>query len=165
MPYEWNSVTKLSNLKLERVSTNTLRDILSFEGRIVDREHLLLLSDCKNAVVVKLDKNGKITKRSFLDFNKCLDVCEFACNLRETKIEFVKDEKRVVYSFDLSIEKEMRDFILSSIKNCKDEDLYKYLYYLYFEDVEGYSKDRLIKSIKNSSMEKNLKLYNFLIES
>lgn len=165
MPYEWNKHTNLKDLCLERISSNSLKDILAFEGRVDGRSGVLLLSDCKNAIVVKLDNNGKVLKRSFLDFNKCLDVCEFSFNLRETKINFVKSDKRLVYSHDLSIEKEMKDFILRSIKDSNNEDLHKYLYFLSFEEVDGYSKDKLIKSVKTASVEKSLKLYNFLIES
>lgn len=162
MPYEWDNSSNITNIKLERVSTEMLKNILTYEGLIHDKAGVILISDTKNAVALKLDNKGKILKRSFLDFEKCLDVCEFACNLRESKLNFEKAEKKVVYSKDLSIEQEMKDYILKSIKKSRDEDLIKYLYYLYFEEVENYSKDKLIKFVKSSNIEKNLKAYNFL---
>lgn len=165
MPYEWNKTSTLLNIKLERISTRTLKNIMLFEGMIVGYSGVVLFSDTKNAVAIKLKNDGTILKRSFLDFEKCLDACEYACNLREKSIEFIASDKKVVYSKDLSIEKEMRDFILNSIKQSDDEDLSKYLYYLYFEEIENYSKEKLIKVIKNSTIDKNLKLYNFLIGS
>lgn len=164
MPYEWDKSIKIVNIKIERISSKLLRELMANEGAIKNRAGVMLLSDAKNAIAIKLGEDGTILKRSFLPFDRCLDVCEFACNLREEKIEFIPNGKKVKYSTDLAVEKEMCDYILNSIKK-NDEDLSKYLYYLYFEEIEDYSKEKLIKFVKKSHIEKNMKLYNFLIES
>lgn len=162
MPYEWNKTTNISSIKLERVSSNFLKNVLTYEGIVQNRGDYLLLSDTKNAVVLKLNRDGKIVKRSFLDFNECLDVCEYACNLRESKIDFLNSNKRIKYETDLSIEKEMKEYILNLIKSSNDDDLVKYLYYLYFDEVESFSKEKLVKLVKSSTLEKNAYVYEFL---
>lgn len=165
MPYEWEKTSTIMGIKVERVPTYLLRDVLTCEGYINARCGTILISDTKTSVALKLNKEGKIIKRSFLKFDDSLDVCEYAFNLKDSKLEFVKGDRKIVYPKNLTVEQEMKDYIISSIKVCKDEDLSRYLYYLYFDEVKSYSKDKLIKSIEGASLDKSLKLYKFLIES
>ena len=163
--YEWSNSTNLMHQKVERVSSDLLKSVLLKGGTIKERVGTVLLSDTKNAVVLRLNKEGEIKGRSFLEFDKSLDVCEYASNLKVSSIEFVPNGTEVVYSHDLAVEKEMRDYIIHSIKKSKNEYLEKYLYYLCEGEIDGFSKDKLLKSIESASIDKNLKLYKFLIES
>lgn len=165
MPYEWNETQIIMHVKLTRVSTALLKDVLSFKGVLENCKGTMLLSDTKNAVVLKLSDKGEILKRSFLSFDRSLDVCEFAFNLKETKLIFSKSQEKIAYPKGLSIESEMKDYIVKNISNSKDEDFAKYLYYLYFGDLKSYSKEKLIKSVEKASIDDNMKLYKFLIES
>ena len=162
LPYEWDKYSNCKDVKLERVSSKTLKNILLYEGHIQDQSGVILVSDAKNAIALKLNDEGKILKRSFLGFEQCLDICEYACNLRESKLDFIATSKKVNYDRELSIEKEMKDYILNLIKKSENEDLVKYLYYLYFNEVDSFSKEKLIKFVKNSSLGENEKIYDFL---
>lgn len=164
-PYEWTDSTNLVHQKVERVSSEILKSVLLTGGKIVDRTGTILLSDTKNAIALRLSNSGEIKGRSFLEYEKSLDVCEYASNLKISHIEFVGNGKKVEYSHDLAIEKEMKDYIIHSIKESKNEYLEKYLYFLCGGEVENYSRDKLLKYVESASIDKNLKLYNFLIES
>lgn len=163
--YEWTESTSLMHQKVERVSTSLLKSVLSTGGTIKDRTGTLLISDTKNAVVLRLSKDGEIKGRSFLEFSKSLNVCEFASNLKISAIEFETNGTAVEYSHDLAIEQEMKDYIISSIKSSNNEYLERYLYFLCEGEVDGYSKDKLLKFVEDATIDKNLKLYNFLIKS
>lgn len=165
LPYEWNETSFLTHLKLERVSSSFLRDVLNFEAIIKYDKANMLISDAKEAIVLRLNKDGKVLKRSFLKFDDALDVIEFASNLKEAKIEYTPLSKRIEYKRGLSIEKEMQEYILDRVEKSKDEDFSKYLYFLYSGEIEDYSKETLIQAIKTSPLDKNMTLYKFLIES
>ena len=58
--YEWTESTSLMHQKVERVSTSLLKSVLSTGGTIKDRTGTLLISDTKNAVVLRISKDGGI---------------------------------------------------------------------------------------------------------
>lgn len=165
MPYEWEKTTMIMHIDAKRVSTSFLKKVLLNEGKIDYNANILLISDGKNALVLKLDKEGTIKSRSFLSFTDSLDVCEYTLNLRESNIDFQESGEKVPFKKVKSVEEEMTEYIIESLKKGIPEDLSKYLYYLYFDEIDDYSLDKLIKSIKDSSIEKNMKLYKILIES
>lgn len=163
-PYEWGDGGSFIHTKVVRVSTKCLFDALMYEGRMV-KSGVVLLSDGTNAAVFKLDSAGNIKARSFLKFEDELDVAEAAASLNEVDLEFSSTGEKVHYAKELSIESEMKKFLIDCIESCLDEDLSKYLYYLQFDEVKGYSREKLLTSIEKSSIDKNIKLYNFLIET
>ncbi len=162
--YEWTKTCFVMNKSVIRVSSSVLKGALSHEGKL-GLEGTVLLSDTKNAALFRLDKEGNIKLRSFLKFEDELDVCEFACNLKEKDIRAEFDSKKIHYERGLSIEAEMKKYLIDKVKNTKDESLSRYLYYLYFDDIADYSRDKLLSSIEESSIDKNMKVYKFLIES
>ena len=153
------------HVKVIRVSSTTLKNVLTYEGTINLKASTVVLSDTKNAVALRLDKSGKIKARSFLKFDAELDVVEYANSLHESKLESTFTSEKVPYDKGLSIEVEMKRCLIDAIEKSRDEYLAKYLYYLYFDEVADFSLDRLISSIEESSIDKNMKLYKFLIES
>ena len=164
-PYEWEEVSFINGIKVLRVSPKCIHDILSREVKIDYASKLILLSDTRDSIVVKLDSKGKVVKRSFLLFDKDLDVCEFANSLRVTKLEYEVSDKKVKYSLELLEEKKIKEYLIDTIKSSPDEDKTQYLYYLYFNDIKGYSKEKLINSIKNEASERYFELYKFLIKN
>ncbi len=163
--YEWPKACTTIHVKATRVSTRVLHDVLMYDGKIVGENGTLLLSDTVNAAAIRLDKEGNIVARSFLKFDDELDVAEFSANLKETSLEVVLAGEKIHYDRELSIETEMKKYLIERIENCPDEDLSKYLYYLYFDEVSDYSREKLLSSIEKSSIDRNMKLYNFLIET
>lgn len=163
-PYEWGKVSYITNIKVLRVSTKTLHELLTFEAQLNCTNKVLLLSDTLDSIVVKLDKDGKITKRSFLTFERDLCVSEYACNLKMTKLDVRLSPKKLLYNEELEEERQIKEYLISSITSS-DEDKTQYLYYLYFGNVMGYSKKKLLETIKTSTSDKCMTLYKFLIES
>lgn len=163
--YEWDNKTILTHMKVERTSTSFLKSVLLYDGIVKDRKGLMLISDCKSACVLKLSDKGKILKRSFLEYDKSLDVCEYACNLKVEQVEFENNGKKIDYPKYLAVENEIKEYILDKLYKTHNEDLSRYMYFLYFGKLDEYSKEKLIKTISTGSIDDNLKLYNFLIES
>lgn len=164
-PYEWTRTSLITDIPVSRVSSHVLKSVLLYEGSVRSKTPLLLLSDGKNAAVIKLSKSGQIKARSFLKFADELDVAEMAMNLKERELDIVLTDKMVHYERGLVIDAEMKKYLIDRIKKCRDENLSKYLYYLYFDEIQDYSRERLITEVSKSSIDKNIKLYNFLIET
>lgn len=161
--YEWENHSSVLGIKATRVSTKFLNDVLTFQGRIVNpKGKIMLISDTKEAVALKLDKDGKILKRSFLSFDRSLDVCEYAYNLKDAHLEFEHGEEKVKYPKSRSIEEEIKDYIYDKINSNKDEDFKKYIWFLYSKGIEGYSQEKLLKMIKSAPLEENMELYKLL---
>ncbi len=164
-PYEWKNVSFITGIKVNRVDSKCIKDFLLYKCKVDSENRLLLLSDTKDSILIKLDEEGIITKRSFLLFSKDLDVSEYAINLKPIKLKYEVFCERIKYSNELDEEKEIRDYLVKSIENIEDEDKSKYLYFLYFDDVNGYSKEKLINTIKKDNTKKNYELYKFLINN
>lgn len=164
-PFEWESISFISGVSVIRVNSKTIVDLLTYEGNINIKNRIIVLSDTKNSVALKLNNKGDIVKRSFLDFDKDEDLCEYASNIKITKLDYQITDKKIIYSSILEEEKKMKEYLVKSIKSLKDEDKSRYLYYLYFDDIKDYSKEKLIKTIKNSESSRCEKLYKFLIEN
>ena len=164
-PYEWKNVSFITGIKVNRVDSKCIKDLLLYKCKVDSENRLLLLSDTKDSILIKLNENGIITKRSFLLFSKDLDVSEYAINLKPIKLKYEVLCERIEYSSELDEEKEIRDYLVKSIENIEDEDKSKYLYFLYFDDVNGYSKEKLISTIKKDNAKKNYELYKFLINN
>lgn len=164
-PYEWTNTSVLMHAMVIKVSSAFLKKTLLFKGKIISKDSTLLISDAKNAVALRLDKEGNIKARSFLKFEDELDVAELATNIKESHPDAEFSNEKIFYDRELSIESEMKQYLLDRVKKIRDEDFSKYLYYLYFDEVKDYSRDKLISSIQEGSIDKNMKVYKFLIES
>ena len=128
------------------------------------KDKILLLSDTKNAIAIRLDKNGRVTKRSFLSYRQDESVCEFACHLKITNLDYLIENK-IKYDSTFDHETMIRNYIVDNIKKSTDEDKAKYVYYLFFNRISDYSKDKLLESVKSEDYEKCQKIYDFLIQN
>lgn len=164
MPYEWSSYTLLSNIKLLRVNSQTLLDLLTYECTLNYKDKTLLISDTKNSCALRLS-NGKVTSRSFLLFDEDLDACEFSSSLKTTHLDYTKTNTKLKYPDTLSEEEQIKSYLINTISSLKDESKSKYLYYLYFNDISDYSKTKLLTSIKTTNSSKNYDLYKFLTQN
>ena len=164
-PYEWDNMSFISGISVTRVNSKCLFDLMTYEGSVYTKNKIILLSDTKNSIALKLNNKGEIVKRSFLDFDKDEDICEYASNIKPTNLDYEITDKKLIYPSNLIEETKMKEYLIKSIKSLKDEDKTKYLYYLYFNDIKDYSKEKLIKTIKNSEFDKCDELYKFLIEN
>lgn len=164
-PYEWNRVSFISGMKVLRVSTKCLEDLCTYHGLIESEKKILLLSDTKTSLALKLDEKGRIVKRSFLDYSTDLDVSEFANNLKISELSYSLSKKKLSYKMELEEETKMKEFLIKLINSNKNEEKSRYLYYLYFDEIDDYDKDRLIASIRTDESGRCQKLYRFLIKN
>ena len=163
-PYEWDNITVISGISVLRIKQKALKDILTYDAIINSDKKTLLLSDGKCSIVVRLDSDGHVLKRSFLTFEKDAEVCEFACNMKSYDLEYTVTNTKLKYPDKLQEDKMIKEYLLKSIKQTKDEDKSKYLYYLYFNSVDDYNKEKLLTSIKEDECGNYQKLYDFLMQ-
>ena len=161
-PYEWDNVVFVSGIKVLRVKTKTINDLLTYDAIIKVNSGIVLLSDCKTSMVLRLDKNGKVLKRSFLTFNADTDICEYATNLKCTNLEYNLLDTKLVYEKKLNEENKMKEYVVNSLKKINDENEYKYLYYLFFNEINDYRKEKLLDFIIKDKPGNFQKLYDFL---
>ena len=135
-PYEWDNIAFISGIKVMRVKTSTLTDILEFKAKIEVSNQVIILSDCKTCVVLRLDKNGFVKKRSFIPFLQDVDICEFAMSLKCSELKYTISGERLKYAKSLNEEDNMKEYVVESLKKIKDENKYKYLYYLFFNKID-----------------------------
>lgn len=162
-PYEWAQLTLISGVEVKRVNTSMIRDVLTYDAILSIKNQIVILSDSKTSIVLRLNKEGKITKRGFLTFATDADICEFASNLKPMKIEYKLLKRKLKYGQFLNEEVKMKEFVVSTLNNIKDEFESKYLYYLFFNEVENYSKERLIDFIRGDKPGNFKRLYDYLI--
>lgn len=163
-PHEWKNMAFISGIKLKRITSKCLKDLLLYNSTVDSKDKILLLSDTKNAIAIRLDKNGRVTKRSFLSYRQDESVCEFACHLKITNLDY-SIENKIKYDSTLDHETMIRNYIVDNIKKSTDEDKAKYVYYLFFNRISDYSKDKLLESVKSEDYEKCQKIYDFLIQN
>lgn len=161
-PFEWDDFAFINNIKVIRVNSKCIKDLLGYECIVDSTCKTLLLSDTQNSIVIRLDKNNKISKRSFLLFNKDLEVCEYACNLKPIKINYSIGKNKIIYCNILKEEENIKKYVLKTIMETEDEAKLKYLYYKCYNRVDDYSKDMFIKLLENKFEEKYFELYELM---
>ncbi len=164
-PYEWKDTVNISGLLVKRVTHKCVIDILMNDCIIESNERIMLLSDGNSSIAIRLDKDGNVTARSFLDYIDDLKVNEIAKHLKCTNIKYKKEKGKIIYPDELRSDALMRKYILESLKNCKNDNLLKYLYFKLFNEIDDYSKEKLLKSIDSDNLEKNVLLYNLLLST
>lgn len=163
-PYEWDNTSCLVNPKVIRVLPKVIKDILLYDCYINTKDKTFVLSDSINSLVVRLDKNNKVMLRSFLLYEDELNLNEYVSNIKRTNLEYKKTNKKIINNKYSTYEEDVKDYLIKSI-NDMEEDKLKYMYYLFFDNIKHFSKEKLIKSISNNKSNKLYKLYNFLIRN
>lgn len=164
-PYEWDKIIHISGIEVKRVTHKCLVDILLHECTIKSRERIILLSDGNTSLAIRLNKDGTINARSFLDYESDLKVIEYSKQLKPINLKYEKRTKKIEYSSELKEDIIIKKYILDSLDKCKNIDLLKYLYYMCFNSIKGFSKEKLIEFIKNNKSGKNGELYKILISA
>ena len=160
--YEWDKVIHISGLEVKRVTHKCLIDLLTFDSKIYTDERIILISDTNTSVVLRLANKGNIEARSFLSFKEDAIIIEYAKHLKVKELKYEKKGTKLVYPEELKEDILMREYLLNSIDNCSNKDLLKYLYYKCFNSIKGYSKEKIINSIKNNINGINSEIYNLL---
>lgn len=164
-PFEWDTCTIINGIKVTRVSSKTINDILSYECKIDSKNKMLLLSDTRDSIVIRMDESGKVKKRSFLTFTKDLDTSEYASNLKQTKMNYQIGKKKLVYSNKLKEEENIKNYLIKSIKDTTDEEKLKYAFYKCHGSLENYSKNKLLECLEENFDEKYFEIYELFMKN
>ena len=163
MPYEWDKQACVSGFSVKRVSHRCLVDLLLYECKLECEDKILMISDCNTSLVIRLNDDGVIKNRSFIDYVSDLKISEYSKRLKPTTIKYKRGTK-IEYPLELVEDKKKRDYIVNTLKRCNNTDLLKYLYYRCFGELKHFSKEKLIKIVEDDSS-KNEELYELLISA
>lgn len=158
-----NTYIALRNNKVQ-VSLETievLKKNFSLYNEKIEGNIICLITNGMSAFGVMFNNNGYLIKRSSMLFDEEEEVIDESENIKEVKIEFIKNEKQEKNNVS-RIVKEKRKFINDYISSLDDELTLKYIYYDYFEKEENKNniKEILLKEITRKWNNKLSKLYD-----
>lgn len=158
-----NTYIALRNNKVQ-VSLKTievLKKNFSLYNEKIEGNIICLITNGMSAFGVMFNNNGYLIKRSSMLFDEEEEVIDESENIKEVKIEFIKNEKQEKNNVS-RIVKEKQKFINDYISSLDDELTLKYIYYDYFEKEENKNniKEILLKEITRKWNNKLSKLYD-----
>ncbi len=158
-----NTYVSLRNNKVQ-VSMETIDSLkknFSLYNEKIEGNIICLITNGMSAFGVMFNNNGYLIKRSSMLFDEEEEVIDESENIKEVKIEFVKNEKQKSNNIS-RIVKEKQKFIKDYITSLDDELTLKYIYYDYFEREENRNniKEILLSEINSKWNSKLSKLYD-----
>ncbi len=158
-----NTYVSLRNNKVQ-VSMETIDSLkknFSLYNEKIEGNIICLVTNGMSAFGVMFNNNGYLIKRSSMLFDEEEEVIDESENIKEVKIEFIKNEKQKSNNIS-RIVKEKQKFIKDYISSLDDELTLKYIYYDYFEKEEDKNniKEILLSEINNKWNSKLSKLYD-----
>ena len=158
-----NTYISLRNNKVQ-VSMETIDSLkknFSLYNEKIEGNIICLITNGMSAFGVMFNNNGYLIKRSSMLFDEEEEVIDESENIKEIKIEFIKNEKQKSNNIS-RIVKEKQKFIKDYISSLDDELTLKYIYYDYFEKEENKNniKEILLSEINSKWNSKLSKLYD-----
>ena len=158
-----NTYVSLRNNKVQ-VSMETIDSLkknFSLYNEKIEGNIICLVTNGMSAFGVMFNNNGYLIKRSSMLFDEEEEVIDESENIKDVKIEFIKNEKQKSNNIS-RIVKEKQKFIKDYISSLDDELTLKYIYYDYFEKEENKNniKEILLSEINSKWNTKLSKLYD-----
>lgn len=158
-----NTYISLRNNKVQ-VSMETIDSLkknFSLYNEKIEGNIICLITNGMSAFGVMFNNNGYLIKRSGMLFDEEEEVIDESENIKEVKIDFIKNEKQKSNNIS-RIVKEKQKFIKDYISSLDDELTLKYIYYDYFEKEENKNniKEILLSEINSEWNSKLSKLYD-----
>lgn len=158
-----NTYISLKNNKVQ-VSMETIDSLkknFSLYNEKIEGNIICLITNGMSAFGVMFNNNGYLIKRSSMLFDEEEEVIDESENIKEVKIDFIKNEKQKSNNIS-RIVKEKQKFIKDYISSLDDELTLKYIYYDYFEKEENKNniKEILLSEINSEWNSKLSKLYD-----
>lgn len=158
-----NTYVSLRNNKIQ-VSMETIDSLkknFSLYNEKIEGNIICLITNGMSAFGVMFNNNGYLIKRSGMLFDEEEEVIDESENIKEVKIDFIKNEKQKSNNIS-RIVKEKQKFIKDYISSLDDELTLKYIYYDYFEKEENKNniKEILLSEINSEWNSKLSKLYD-----
>ena len=167
--YEWQPTDKIINIKripIYRVTTkdylNIKKNDTTIEIRSIPKTNkIFLLTNGIEVMGIRIDTNGKVTKKSSLLFDENDEILEDKKYIKEIDIKYKVDKKNNInYISRLKQEKiKYLDRYFNKLDKIKDEYFLKYLYFdLYNEDEKDI--DKVYHSLINLAKDNPSKMFN-----
>jgi len=163
--YDLNCL-KYNIVKVGKEFIDKINDLTLFYTKKENNyKYLCLASNTNETIGLMFNKDGNLIKRSSLIIDEDEEVNEEVFNEEEIKINYIENKSKKI-EYISRIDKEKRDYLLKFINNLdidKDSNIFKYIYYDYFEKEENdilKIKKVLLKEL-NSNNDKN-KLYELV---
>ena len=167
--YEWQPTDKIINIKripIYRVTTkdylNIKKNDTTIEIRSIPKTNkIFLLTNGIEVMGIRIDTNGKVTKKSSLLFDENDEILEDKKYIKEIDIKYKVDKKNNInYISRLKQEKiKYLDRYFNKLDKIKDEYFLKYLYFdIYNEDEKDI--DKVYHSLINLAKDNPSKMFN-----
>ena len=158
-----NTYVSLRNnrVQVSMETIDSLKKNFSLYNEKIEGNIICLITNGMSAFGVMFNSNGYLIKRSSMLFDEEEEVIDESENIKEIKIEFIKNEKQKSNNIS-RIVKEKQKFIKDYISSLDDELTLKYIYYDYFEKEENKNniKEILLSEINSEWNSKLSKLYD-----
>lgn len=158
-----NTYVSLRNnrVQVSMETIDSLKKNFSLYNEKIEGNIICLITNGMSAIGVMFNNNGYLIKRSSMLFDEEEEVIDESENIKEIKIEFIKNEKQKSNNIS-RIVKEKQKFIKDYISSLDDELTLKYIYYDYFEKEENKNniKEILLSEINSKWNSKLSKLYD-----
>ncbi len=158
-----NTYVSLRNnrVQVSMETIDSLKKNFSLYNEKIEGNIICLITNGMSAFGVMFNSNGYLIKRSSMLFDEEEEVIDESENIKEIKIEFIKNEKQKSNNIS-RIVKEKQKFIKDYISSLDDELTLKYIYYDYFEKEENKNniKEILLSEINSKWNSKLSKLYD-----
>lgn len=187
--YDWNEVDCLEHIRkipVVKVSDNKIIDIINnnvqinekllnliynktemFNEKILEKiKYCCGIGSNNMFIVIKMDDNGNVIKRSSLLLDEELEVIDIISSLKYYNIEYIIKDKINYTNILREDEKNINKILnyLKELKNNNKEELLEYLYYEWYCKKITNNKyyNKLIKDIKKEYTEKHVKYLKLL---
>ncbi len=186
--YEWeedDDIEFIKKIPLFKVSKTCFKDLLEYKVKfkedlllkiknktIVKNKstnllYAMLVSDGKNALALELNKDGKVAFVSKLLLSDEENLIEIMFTIKETKLEYEKEEKRKSSIFIRRVENIKKIIKLELDNLYKDKNILKikYLYLEWFNEISDdpkYMYEKMQKALKNEVSDKEISISNLI---
>lgn len=181
--YEWDEKDNICHYKrvpLFKVSKNLMYDLFNKEicieqdfvnllknkaeiiknDNIIKEDGTCIFSDENEVIAVKIDKNGRIRKRSRLLISEELEILELVTNIKSLILNY-KAIKSIKYKTWMRNENNINHKLKKRIEKVQDQQLINFLNFEWF-NTEDSDKNKLISQIEMASLEKKKEFLNML---
>lgn len=159
------SIFKYDVIKVEKEFLDKIFELTLFYSKI-DYKYMCLISDGNETIGLMFDKEGNLIKRSGLIFDEENEVNDEVVDNDIVNINYVIKKHNDIKLIS-RVDKEKKEYLYKYINDLdieNDKNIFKYMYYDYFEEEEENVvkiKEKLLDELVNENCDKN-KLYELV---
>lgn len=159
------SIFKYDVIKVEKEFLDKIFELTLFYSKI-DYKYMCLISDGNETIGLMFDKEGNLIKRSGLIFDEENEVNDEVVDNDIVNINYVIKKHNDIKLIS-RVDKEKKEYLYKYINDLdmeNDKNIFKYMYYDYFEEEEenvAKIKEKLLDELVNENCDKN-KLYELV---